>query len=268
MKLIVSLMMSYLYTDMLLVYVFGNICGLKYSKKITVLGTIIMWISDCILKIIPQYILGIQVLGFLNMLMVISGVIYTMIIYSSSALKKIFVFFIYIFAQAGMDMLGMNIAGMLTGEYAFLDVESNFTIVLIGCSIITITLGSVGFVWLWKLLERKKLKITGMQWLCILLPVSQYAVIQGIALKYSQQQKAIPAIVGAGLIVGLLADIYMMILFEKSNQKRQAENELKQLKHQQELEQLRYEQLKESQEETAKIRHDFQNYVLTLRQME
>lgn len=268
MKLVIGLMMSYLYADMLFIYVWGSICGLKYSKKITILGTIILWISDCMFKLFPQYVLGVQVSGAANMVMIVSGVIYVLILYNSSALKKILVFLTYSFSQAGMDMLGINIAGLLTGEYAFLDVESNFTFVMIGCSMITLTLGAVLFVWFWKQLERKKFKITGKQWLGLLLPMSQYAVIQGIALKYIQQEKAIPVIVGAGLIIGLIADIYMMYLFDKSNHKNLVEKELQQLSHQYELEQVRYEQLKKSQEETAKIRHDFQNYILTMKQME
>lgn len=268
MKLVVSLMMSYLYTDMLLIYVFGNICGFKYSKKITVLGTIALWMSDCILKIFPQYIFGIQITGYLNVLMIITSVIYCFALYNSSMLKKILVLLIYIFAQASMDVLGMNIAGILTGEYAFLDVNSNFTVVMICCSAITITLGTVIFVWLWKLLERKNWSISKFQWLCLMLPLSQYIVIQSMAIFYTQHSEAIPTIVGGGLILGLLADIYMMLLFEKSNRNKLVEKELQQLKHQYELEQLRYEQLKAGQEETVKIRHDFQNYIMTLKRME
>lgn len=268
MKIVIGLMLSYLYTDFLFVYVYGSICGLKYSKKMTVFGTLLLWFSDYFLKIFPQYILGIQVSGVLNTVMLFTGIIYTVLLFEASVVKKMLLFFIYVIVQAGMDLLGMNIAGMLTGEYAFMDQSSNFTLVMLGCSSITITLGTVLFVWLWKVLERRNLKITKLQGLCLLLPMSQYAMIQGIALRYAKLGSAVPLIVGIGLIVGLLADIYMLLLLEKSNRKKQAENELQRLKRQYEVEQMRYEQLKETQEETAKIRHDFQNYVLALKQME
>lgn len=268
MKIVAGLMLSYLYTDFLFIYVYESICGLRYSKKITVLGTILLWISDCVLKILPQYIIGIQVSGVLNTIMLFTGIVYILLMFDSSALKKILLFFIYMIVQAGMDLLGMNIAGMLTGEYAFLDSSSNFTFVMLGCSSITITLGSVFFVWLWKVFERRNLKISKLQWLCLLLPASQYAMLQGTALRYAQLGSAIPVSVGVGLIIGLFADMYMLFLLENSNRKKMAENELQQLKKQYELEQVRYEQLRESQEETAKMRHDFQNYVLALKQME
>ena len=45
------------------------------------------------------------------------------------------------------------------------------------------------------------------------------------------------------------------------------ENELRLKKHLREMEQVRYERLCAFQEETAKLRHDFQNYLLTLRAM-
>ena len=71
-----------------------------------------------------------------------------------------------------------------------------------------------------------------------------------------------------GCILGLIADVYMLLLFVRLSKKNETKKQLEGLKHQQELEQMRYEQLKKSQEETAKIRHDFQNYILTLKRME
>lgn len=236
MKIVVSLMLSYFYTDLLFIYVWENLCGLKYSKKVTVFGTILLWMSDCILKIFPQYVFGMQISGYLNVIMIVSGMIYILFLYGSSVTKKLFVFLIYTFIQAGMDMIGMNMAGILTGEYAFLEVDSNFTLVLICCSAITITLGTVMFVWIWKCFERKNWGISKIQWLCLILPLSQYSVIQGMAIKYSQQSEAIPIMVGIGLILGLLADIYMMVLFAELNKKKLAEKELQNSKYEHELE--------------------------------
>lgn len=45
------------------------------------------------------------------------------------------------------------------------------------------------------------------------------------------------------------------------------EKELRQVNHQYELEKIRYEQLQDKQEEVATVRHDFQNYVLILKNM-
>lgn len=267
MKLIIALICSHLYSDLLMASVFANLCGCKYSKRQTIFATILLWISDCILKIVPQYVIGLEISSYVSIIMLITGVIYLMIVFSSPAIKKLFVFVLYIFIQANMDLTGMNLAGLLTGEYAFMEADSNFTIVMIICSAITITLGSIGFVWLWNYLSVKDLGVSKLQWMSLLLPLSQYCVIQGVAVKYTQQSRPIPTIIGVGVVLALIADIYMVLLFEKNRQKRQIKLQLKQLKHQYELEQLRYEQLKESYEESAKIRHDFQNYILTLKQM-
>ena len=87
-------------------------------------------------------------------------------------------------------------------------------------------------------------------------------------MRYSVQFQSVPLEAVLGTVLAMLGDVYMFVLFYRSNKRDHAEKELNGLKHQQELERVRYEQLKESQEEMAKMRHDFQNYVLTLKQME
>ena len=267
MNLIIALMCSYLYTDFLGASVFAHLCGCKYSKKLTVFATLLLCGTNFAIRSISLNMMGLKMQGFLEILMMGIGILYVILLFSSTVIEKIFVFVVYIFVQANMGLVGMNLAGILTGEYAFMDVNSNFTIVMIVCSSVTITLGSIGFVWLWNYLRVKDLGVSKLQWMSLILPLSQYCVIQGVAVEYIQQSRPIPTVVGIGVVLALLADIYMVLLFEKSTQKRQIKLQLKQLKHQYELEQLRYEQLKESYEESAKIRHDFQNYILTLKQM-
>lgn len=269
MKIILSLLASYLYTDLLFIYAFGSICGTKYSPKTTIIGTILLWISDCLLKVFPQYIWGIEIMGLLNVFMLITGILYMMIFFGSSMIKRLFVFFIYTFAVQGiMDLTGMNIAGMLIGNYAYLNKESNFTIVMIICSTIMITLGTLVFVWIWKNFERKDQKTFKLQWLCMALPLSQYALIHWKALVYMKKATAFPKVVGIGLILAILADIYMFFLFEKVNRRKEAELELEHLKYQQEVEKIRYEILKSKQLEAQKLQHDLKNCILVLKQMD
>ena len=71
--------------------------------------------------------------------------------------------------------------------------------------------------------------------------------------------------VGFGIVLGLIGDVLMFWLFERSNTRKQAEEELRKLKYQYEKEQVRYTALLEKQEEISKMRHDFQNYVLVMK---
>ena len=57
----------------------------------------------------------------------------------------------------------------------------------------------------------------------------------------------------------------MVVIFDQAQKREQMENELRIRKRLYEVEQLRYDRLRSSQEETARLRHDFQNYLLVLR---
>ena len=51
------------------------------------------------------------------------------------------------------------------------------------------------------------------------------------------------------------------------NEKKALEAELREMQQQYEKEKLRYEELREKEEEIARIRHDFGNYVLVMKSM-
>ena len=76
-----------------------------------------------------------------------------------------------------------------------------------------------------------------------------------------------PIVVLGGIGLGIIADVYMFYLFHQSNNREKVEKELRQVNHQYELEKIRYEQLQDKQEEVTTVRHDFQNYVLILKNM-
>ena len=76
-----------------------------------------------------------------------------------------------------------------------------------------------------------------------------------------------PVPVLLGVFLAVAADVYMLIVFDQAQKRAQIEKELRLKRHLQELEQFRYDRLRSVQEETARLRHDFQNYLLTLRAM-
>lgn len=265
---VLCLMCSYLYTYLLYVYFYKNALGLKYTLKIAVIGTLCMCVCMWFVKLFPQYIFGVQVTGIASIVSLILNFVYVIVCYSSSVKKRILVAVLYMILQAVMDLMGLRIAGMLTGNYELTMSNDFFGVMAVLCSCTTITLGTFLITWLWKIIEQKQWKYEKYQWISVILPISQYFIMQWIGMRYSDAGNPLPVIVIVGFMLGIVTDIYMFYLFHKLNEKNQAQADLKRMKHQRELEQVRYEQLKKNQEETAKIRHDFQNYLLTLKRME
>ena len=259
------LMIAYLYTDFLYIYYYERILGLRYSRKVTFIATFCMWVFDCTMKLFPQYLWGMDQTGIVNLIMLSSSILYAILFYNSSIIKRFLSTAVYMVVQVAMDLLGMQLATMIVGERELF--ETIYVIAATVCSGITITLGTVVTVWIWKKIEEKQWEIDKYQWCSFLLPISQYAILQHIAIKYMGKINTVSIVVATGILLGLLGDIYMFWLFERNNARKRAEEELRKLEYQYELEQVRYTVLLKKQEEISKLRHDFQNYVLTMKVM-
>ena len=59
----------------------------------------------------------------------------------------------------------------------------------------------------------------------------------------------------------------MFFIFDRAQERENMEERLRLQEHLHEMEKLRYDRLCASMEETARLRHDFQNYLLVLRAM-
>ena len=265
---IIVLMGAYLWSAFLMQYFFSRTLGEKFSSRVTFWGTIIMWAIQCVAKLFPMLIWGAGIVVYLNTMLIIFSVVYVAVLYKRNLGIRILAFIVLYVVQGLMDMIGMNITGLLVGNYELMELDSNYMLVVVFFSAPLVTLGTVFLEKIWKLMEQIDWKSRNAQWLCLILPVSQYVVMWKIAMRYSVQFQAVPLLAILGTVLAILGDIYMFMLFYRANKRDHAEKELNEMKHQQELEQLRYQQLKVGQEETAKIRHDFQNYIMTLKQME
>ena len=260
------LAITFFYTDFLYFYFYRKILQCKYSLKTTILITIGMWIFDCTVKLIPQYIFEIDQSVFLNVIMTLSSIVYVLMVFQGTIIKRLMATLVYMIVQMLMDIAGMELAVVFTGAKEIFDIK--YLNVAAFCSCLMITLGTVACVWIWKKIEDRKWRIDNYQWFCMILPISQYIIFQGIAARQIRSFEYVNTVVALGGVIAFLADIIMLWMFEKSNARRKAEIEMRHLNQQYELEKMRYEQLKESQEEMAKMRHDFQNYVLVLKHME
>ena len=257
-------LITFFYTDFLYMYVYTYLLGMKYSTKITVLGTIAMWIFDVCVKLIPQAFFALENVAVIELAMFLSTGAYIGIFYYGTVVKKLLVFFLYSIVQMGMDMLGYQLSGIVLGNYEFLTVNYKHTLVLAVCSTVFIIMGTMIFVWIWKMIEYRKYNFYTYQWICTVFPLSQLMILQSMTTKSIIENLSIPIGRILGYFIGIIAIIYMFVIFNRLNEKKGVELELEQLMHQYELEKLRFEEMKINQEETAKIRHDFQNYVLTL----
>ncbi len=259
--------MSYLWNDFLYVYFFRRVFKEKYSKKVTFWATILLWAIQFFTKIVPSFIIGLEVAMYLSFLMLVFHVVHLYWLFYGSIVKRAVAMAISTIVQGIMDYLGLNLTSKIVGNYDLLKLDSNFNLVAVCVSITLITVGMVLLTKSWQILKSDEWKMSRREWTCVILPISQLFWVWHMIIVYSVNYQSIPLVMMCGSILAIVADLYMLLLFVRLNKKNEAEKQLKALKHQYELEQIRYEQLKERQEEMAKIRHDFQNYVLTLRQM-
>lgn len=264
---VIAISMSYLWNDFLYVYFFRRVFKEKYSKKTTFWATILLWAIQFFTKILPCFILGLEVAMYLSVLMLMFHVIHLYCLFDGSIVKRAVAMAISTIVQGIMDYLGLNLTSRIVGNYDLLKPDSNFTLVAVGVSATLITVGMVFLTKSWQILKSDDWKMSQKEWTCVILPVSQIFWVWHMIIVYSVNYQSIPLVMMWGSILAVVTDIYMLWLFVRLNKKNEAEKQLKALMHQYELEQIRYEQLKERQEDIAKIRHDFQNYVITLRQM-
>lgn len=260
------LMILFLYTDFLWLYFYNRVFEGKFSLKIQILATMGLWCFECLVKIFPVHLWGMPPDEIMHWIVIIASFFYVCCLFKASMFKIFLSTAMHIVVQAAMDMIGVKLIYLIAESYNMKDTE--FLLVAVICSGMLITLGTVILVQLWKVLEEKNWKVEGHQWLCVILPLSQYVILQQTAMYFSKNAIAVPITMIAGLFLGIFADIYMFLLFDRMHAKKKAEQELVHLRYQYELEKLRYEELLEVQEETEKIKHDFQNYLIVLKNME
>lgn len=147
--IVYTLTITFLYTDFL--YFYRKILQCKYSLKATIFITIGMWMFDCTVKLVPQYIFEIDQSVFLNVIITLSSIVYVLIVFRGTIIKRLMATLVYMIIQMLMDLAGMELAMAFTGAREIFDVE--YLSVAAFCSCLMITLGTVACVWIWKKLR-------------------------------------------------------------------------------------------------------------------
>ena len=267
MDVLVCLIVSYLITDFLYFYCYNKLLGRKYSLKIMVLATCAMWLLDCLAKPVPQILFGIENIGILSILTLLTSIFYVILFFQSNVRKRITIMALYILVTILMDALSISITTAIVGDFELYQTGSSYTLIASVCSTILITLGTLMFVWGWKMVDKGRRGLELYQGFCWMLPTSQYVIVQQTATRIYLNGSGIHWLFILGLLLGGLADVYMFHCFIQLNERRAVEAELREMQYQYEMEKLRYGELREKEEEIAKIRHDFGNYVLVMKSM-
>jgi len=258
---------AYGYDELLFLLFFDKTLGRRYSYKATLGATALCWAVHCLLKVPVLFRAGTSYITLLNLITLAVFFVYQAVMFYGSLVKRALSMALFYVYMILMELISLKLAYLMAGEYKLMQVESNFTIFALLWMFPLLAFGFYPLLCIWDLLQRVKWNRAGRQWLCVFLPLSQYFFLEYFARDYSARQQAVPAISILGMALGILADCYMFLLFYRENQRIEAEKELLEEKRMYERERLYYEHLKESQQETSRIRHDYQNYILMLSSM-
>lgn len=264
---IVGAVISNIYGLFLSMYFWNKMLGRKYSLKFTVNITLLYSILGCLIKLVSFWNIGLNMVTITSIFTFATHVLYIIFLFESSVGKKVLVATFSMIMMIFMEVFSINVATAIFGEFELLQFNSWYTVVELVITNAFITIGFWLWGWLWRCLERIKWENVQYQWFCLILPLSQWFIVLHLTQIYSLRIGSYPVIVIASLVLSVMSDIVMFYLFYRSNNREKTEKELRQINYQYELEKIRYEQLNEGREEVAKIRHDFQNYILTIKNM-
>ena len=263
----IVLLVKYLFDDFLMMYFYSKVLGRKYTLKTTIFYTFVWWMIQDITKILVFLGIGFVLVDVIQVCSLLIWGLYTIVVFKSTIGKKIFASIWICSLLVLLELLSYIPASILTGEFALMQADSNFTILVVLIQSPFEVLGTLLSIRLWKWVEQIEWKADYQQLIWLIFPLSQMCFLLHVAIYYTLDAIHVPVMIYIGLLLGIVTDIYACCLFIQSNQKEKVEKELKYLKAQYDFERVRYEELMKSEEEMQKIRHDYANYCMTLRNM-
>lgn len=268
MYVVVLNILVYAHDALMVMLYYSQTLGRRYSLKTTALGAAGWCLLLCAVKLPLLY----RTDSFsTNVLMVIQCLlmfVYLHFFYCSSFAKKMLAFLLLVATLGTAEFATVMIAGniMGTGNKA---VEAGSVYTAFGLLLMRplAILAYYSAFQIWNLLQKSSWIRGNRQWLCAILPLSQTFLLWYLNGMYAMEMKTPPVSVFMGIFLGLGADAYMYFIFERMQKQEEMEDEVRLQKHLLKMEQLRYEKFRESLDETSRLRHDFQNYLLTLRSL-
>ena len=256
----------YAHDSLMLMFYYSKTLGRRYSIKITAMATIGWWIFQSVSKLPSMYLADDYNMNWIMVVQCTIMIVYLLIFYCSSFAKKLLAFMLLAVALGIGEFTTVLVVGNIfdIGNRP-LEFGSEFTIagLLIMRPLATLAY-YIAFL-TWNLLQRSSWVRGSRQWLCLLLPLSQTFLLWYLTEVYTDLEEVLPVPVLAGVFLALAADIYMFVIFDRAQKREYIEKELRLQKHLHEIERIQYDRLRMSLEETARLRHDYQNYLLVLR---
>ena len=234
--------------------------------KITALAAAGWWIVQSAAKLPAMYLADEYNMSMIMVVQCLSMFAYLFPFYRSTLVKKLSAFMLVAAALGVAEFTSILIAGTVF-DIGSRPMQPGSAFTAAGLLIMRplATLAYYAAFQVWNLLQHSSWIRGGRQWLCVILPLSQIFLLWYLTEAYTEESATLPLPALAGVFLAFAADIYMVVIFDQAQKREQMENELRIRKRLYELEQLRYDRLRSSQEETARLRHDFQNYLLVLR---
>ncbi len=259
---------AYLYDFILLMLYFSGCLGRRFSRMVTFLGTVACWVAFCCFKLLPVYqadynptlpaLFQLLVLGF-----------YLCFFFGSSLPKKLLAALLQLATLSLLEFFTMRLLYTVIQPGEPVPIDS--PILALG-TLIMIPLALLVCVFnydLWKLFESRQWKWTHsrLQWICLLLPLGQGLLLTDYIRIYLNAIEQIRVSVLLGILLSMLADAGMFFLLEEAAEQSRLEEALRLQKRLYQREKYHYEELMQTQQETAKLRHDYQNYLLMLQEL-
>ena len=249
---------------MLLIY-FSKTLGRRYSLKITSAASAVWWVLQCLCKLPVMYFADSYNMTVIMVLQCSLIGVYLFLCYGSSPAKKILAMLLLTVALGMAEIITI----LITENFAeagerILEAGSQFTALgLLVMRPLAVLAYFTAFL-IWKLLDRASWLKDSRQWLCVLLPLGQVFLLWYFMEVYIDGMRKFSMFSVAGALLSIFADSYMFVVFQREQERENIEKELRLQRHLNELEQIRYCSIRESQEEMARLRHDYQNYLLVL----
>ena len=260
--------LAYAFDAVMLMFYYCRTLGRRYSVWTTALATAGWWAVQSAGKL-PLLYLGKDY--NMTAVMIVQCCVmafYLFLCYGSSPAKKLLAFVLMTAALGAGEFTAVLIAGQLFDiGGGVLELGSEFTVAGLLLMRPLAVLSYYAAYQVWNLFHRSAWIRGRRQWLCVLLPVSQFFLLWHLAEVYTFEKELLPIPVLAGVFLAFAADVYMFAIFARAQERESVENGLWLKQHLRRLEQLRYEKLCSSMEESSRLRHDFRNYLLILRSM-
>lgn len=258
--------LAYGYDFVLLTQYFSGCLGRRHSKKATYVSTFVCWLFFLVFKLIPMYRLQYHtawILAFQTLLM--GG--WILIFFGKSLTKKLLVVMLNLATLGILEVATIQLLlTTMRPDTAALTPGTDFTAMGTILMIPLTFFGVIADYWLWKRFERRQWKLmrSELRWICLILPIGQSLLLCGYAERYLMVLHQIDPKLVAGVILSILANVGTFYLIEGVEEQKKLASEVMIQKRLHRSEKIRYEQLHQDQEDMAKLRHDYQNYLMML----